>query len=381
MPGAMGSGFVPPPYPYERLDELRVVADAHPGGVVDCSVGTPIDPVPDAAIAAIVEAARESAGYPPSIGTLRLREAAARWLRRRFGVDLGADGVAASIGTKELVASLPHVLHRRRPERDTVLHPAIAYPTYEMGARLADLRAVPVPLDDDWHLRLDAIDEADARRALVLWVNEPGNPTASAAEATRLADTVEWARARDVLVASDECYAEFAPHPASALVAGSEGVLAVHSVSKRSNLAGLRVGFYAGDGDVVSYVREVRKHAGFMVPTVAQAAAAAVLDDDEHAAEQRRRYEERRDLLLEGLGRHGYRHVGGPTAFYLWLRGPDGDGWDTARRLASAAGLLVAPGELYGAAGAPYARLALVQPTSRLELAVARLDGGAPVVG
>ena len=272
-----------------------------------------------------------------------------------------------------MVVSLPHLLALRRPDRDTVLYPAVAYPSYDMGATLARLRGVPVPLDADWHLDLDAISAEDAERALLLWINEPGNPSSSVADRAYLARVAEWGRAHGVVVASDECYVEFAPEPATILSAGFEGVLAVHSLSKRSNLAGMRVGFFAGDPALVQYLVETRKHAGFMVPTPAQAAAVAALSDDAHVEVQRARYGERRALVMERLESVGLRHAGGPMLFYLWLRDDAGaDGWAIADRLARA-GLLVAPGDLYGEAGASYARLALVQPRARLEPVLDRL--------
>jgi aspartate/methionine/tyrosine aminotransferase len=367
------SAFVPPPYPYDRLDALRAQAEAVPGGIVDCSIGTPCDPVPDVALAAGRDALERSAGYPLSAGSADLRAAARDWIERRFDVALAPEQVAACVGTKEFVASLPHYLHLRDPSRDTVLYPAVSYPTYEMGAVLAGCRAVPVPLDRDWHLDLAAVSDADAARALVLWLNEPGNPSASAADNAWFAQAAQWARARGVIVASDECYAEFAPAPASILSSGDGGVVAVHSVSKRSNLAGARVGFYAGDADLVRFLVEVRKHAGLMAPTAMQAAAAAALGDDAHVERQREEYRRRRDLVTAGVAALGLRHVGGPTAFYLWLASDDGaPGWEIASRLAGL-GTLVAPGDLYGAAGAACVRWALVQPTARLQVAVDRL--------
>jgi succinyldiaminopimelate transaminase len=365
--------FVPPPYPYERLDALKLVADALPGGVVDCSIGTPCDPVPDLVAAAAADTATRSMGYPPSAGTAALHDAAAAWMARRLGVDVAPAHVAACVGTKEMVVSLPHFLALRNPTRDTVLYPAVAYPSYDMGATLAGKRGVPVALDDDWHLDLDAISSEDAARALVLWINEPGNPSSSVADAAYLRRVAEWGRAHEVVVASDECYVEFAPNPATILGAGLDGVLAVHSLSKRSNLAGMRVGFFAGDPDLVEYLVETRKHAGFMVPTTSQAAAVAALGDDAHVAVQWKRYEERRALVLERLESVGLHHVGGEMLFYLWLRDESGsDGWAIADRLARA-GLLVSPGDFYGEAGAAYARVALVQPRERLEPALERL--------
>jgi succinyldiaminopimelate transaminase len=368
-------GFVPPPYPYDRLNALERLADSLPGGVVDCSIGTPCDPVPEVAARAAADALQQSMGYPPSAGSVALREAATLWIARRYRIALDTVNVGVCVGTKELVASLPHLLRLRNPQRDTVLYPAVSYPSYDMGAVLAGCRAVPVPLDAAWHLDLGTIAEADAERALVLWMNEPGNPTSSAARDDHFAKVAAWARARGIVVASDECYTEYAPEPATILSSGVEGVLAVHSLSKRSNLAGMRVGFYAGDAELVAYLIEARKHAGLMAPVAMQAAAVAALGDDAHVAEQRARYAERRELAIKALRAAGLVHGGGPCLFYLWLRREDGadDGWEIAAQLATSAGLLVAPGDLYGPAGADHVRLALVQPTDRFELAFDRL--------
>ena len=372
---AATGGFIPPPYPYERLDALKRVADSLPGGVVDCSIGTPCDPVPTVASRAATDALAASNGYPPSAGTAALRDAAAGWIGRRFDVVVESAHVGACVGTKELVTSLPHLLRLRNPTRDTVLFPAIAYPSYEMGAVLAGCRAVPVAVDANWHLDIDSISDSDAQRALVLWVNEPGNPSASTADDAYLARIAAWARARGVVVASDECYSEFAPRPVTILSSGLDGLLAMHSVSKRSNLAGMRVGFYAGDPELVTFLVETRKHAGLMAPTMVQAAAAAALGDDAHVDVQRGRYAERREVVRDALAAHGLVHDGGDAVFYLWLRAADGadDGWQIAARLAHEAGLLVSPGDLYGALGADHVRLALVQPRERLELALGRL--------
>ena len=375
------TGFVPPPYPHDRLSELRAIADTVPGGVVDCSVGTPVDPMPEIARQALADAAAAATGYPATIGSPAYRQAAAAWIGRRFGVSVAPEAVVACIGTKELVASLPRLLALRDPARDTVLYPDIAYPTYEMGARLAGLRAVPVPLDERWLLDLTRVDEEDAARALLVWVNEPGNPTGSTGGADHLRAVADWARSRGAIVASDECYAEFtydaagAPAPPATILAhGHDRALAVHSLSKRSNMAGLRAGFVAGDPALVSYLGEVRKHAGLMTPAPVQAAATAVLGDDVHVDEQRARYARRRAEALAALGAWGLVHDGGPSTFYLWLRSTAAgeDGWVLARRLAER-GLLVAPGDLYGPGGAAHVRLALTQTDERLALALDRL--------
>jgi succinyldiaminopimelate transaminase len=362
--------FVPPPYPYDRLDDLAREAAAIHGTVVDLSIGTPCDPPPPSVVAALSSSDAER-GYPPSFGSLPLREAAAGWMDRRLAVGIDVEQIAACVGTKEFVGTLPQWLRLRRPDRDTILYPAISYPTYEMGAILAGCRAVAVPIDRDHRLRLDAIGSGDAGRSLALWVNSPSNPTGVLDE---LGAAAAWGRAHDVPVFSDECYCEFTwdGPPASILQHGVDGVIAVHSLSKRSNLAGLRVGFYAGDPDLVGYVREVRKHVGMMVPGPAQAAGAAALLDDAHVMAQRDRYWRRLERLSTLLAKWSGIAIGLPEGgFYLWFE--VGDAWEFARRLARDAGALVSPGEFYGPEGARYVRVAVVQPDDRIDLVAARL--------
>jgi succinyldiaminopimelate transaminase len=360
--------FVPPPYPYDRLDELKAAASALPGGLVDLSIGTPCDPPPAAVVEALARSGAER-GYPPSIGSVGYREAAVAWMARRLGVEIDPSHVAACVGTKELVAGVPQWLRLRRPDLDTVLYPAISYPTYAMGATLAGCRAVPYD-------SLDDIDPSDASRALCLWVNVPGNPTGELAD---LGAAAEWGRARGVPVLSDECYVEFTWEgaPRTILEHGAEGVLAVHSLSKRSNLAGARAGVYAGDPDLVRYLSEVRKHAGFMVPGPVQAAAIAAWGDDVHVDEQRERYRGRLAAMSVALGGAGVDAPLPAGAFYLWVPAPEGDAWALARHLAEVAGALVSPGEFYGPTAAGFVRVAVVQPDDRIALVADRLASGA----
>jgi succinyldiaminopimelate transaminase len=365
------AGFRPPPYPYDRLNDLRAVADRLDGGCVDLSVGTPTDPPPPFTAAALAGSDAER-GYPASIGSAALGRAEAGWLARRFGVQVDTASLAACIGTKELVAGLPHWLRLRDPGRDTVLYPAISYPSYAMGATLAGCRAVPVALDASGGLDLTTIDPADAGRALCLWVNSPANPTGALDD---LPAAAAWGRDHDVPVFSDECYAEYTwvGDPQTILSAGTDGVVAVHSLSKRSNLAGARAGFYAGDPELVDYLREVRKHAGFMVPGPVQALAAAAWDDDTHVEGQRRIYAarlRRLQALVASLGVEVDLPRGG---FYLWPRAPGDDAWAFARLLAERAGALVSPGEFYGEAGTPFVRIAAVRGDDALDLLARRL--------
>jgi succinyldiaminopimelate transaminase len=364
--------FVPPVYPFDKLAPFEALANELEGGVVDLSVGAPVDAPLPAVLEALASSGQER-GYPASIGSGPLRTAARQWMQRRLDVDVPVEQIAACIGTKELVAGLPHWLHLRDPSRDTVLYPAVSYPTYEMGALLAGLRAVRVPVDDRFRLDVSQISEEDAARSLVLWSNSPGNPAGNIDD---LESIVSWGRAHDVLVASDECYVEFTwdgPRR-TALEWGTDGVLAMHSISKRSNLAGVRCGFYAGDAGVVTFVREVRKHAGFMVPGPVQHAAAVALADDEHVARQasiyRRRLERFAEIIEKAFG-IGVALPGG--GIYLWIPAPDGDAWGFTERLAREGGALVSPGDFYGPDAAGYVRIAMVQPDDRLELVASRL--------
>jgi succinyldiaminopimelate transaminase len=363
-------GFVPPPYPYDRLDRLIPLADALPGGLVDLSVGTPCDPPPAAVVRALGHSDSER-GYPPSIGTPELRAAAQRWMDRRLGVDVPTAQIGACVGTKEFVGTLPQWLRLRTPDRDTVLYPSVSYPTYEMGAILAGCRAIPLPLAPNGRLAFDAIEASDADRVLCLWVNSPSNPTGALDD---LAAAAAWGRSHAVPVFSDECYVEFTwDGPGRTILAGGlDGVVAVHSLSKRSNLAGVRVGFYAGDCDLVRYLQEVRKHVGLMVPGPAQAAGVAALDDAQHVAVQRDRYRRRLDRMADALTRWSGVDVPPPQGgFYLWF--DVGDGWAFTERLAKEAGVLVSPGEFYGPSVPGYVRVAVVQPDDRIDLVVERL--------
>ena len=372
----MSEGFVPPPYPYDRLDEIRALADKLPGGAVDMSIGTPCDPPPPAVIAALASSEAER-GYPPSIGRHDFRAAASGWLDRRFGIELDADRLAACVGTKEFVAGLPSRLRLRSPERDTVLYPAISYPSYAMGATLGGCRAVPVRVDEQWRLDLDSIDPGDAARALCLWINSPGNPAGGLDD---LGAVAAWGRTHGVPVFSDECYIEFSwsdPYARdqagcqpgrSILEHGSDGLVAVHSLSKRSNLAGVRAGFFGGDADLVHYLAEVRKHAGLMVPGPVQAAAIVAFGDDAHVDVQREIYRDRLTAMIELLAGFGLDVDFPGGGFYLWVAAPDGDAWALARLLAAEIGLVGSPGEFYGPQGSARLRLAMVQPDERVAL-------------
>jgi aspartate/methionine/tyrosine aminotransferase len=380
----VAAGFNPPPYPYDRLNAVRQRAverfgdgDEGEAGIVDCSIGTPNDPPPDAVLEAEATSGTER-GYPASNGSAAYRRAAAGWLSRRFGVTIDPDHeLAACVGTKEMVASTAQYLRLRNPDRDTVLYPSVSYPTYAMGAVLGGCRPVPVKELPGGGLDLDSIAVADRDRSLLLWVNSPSNPTGLL---TGMETVAQWGRDHRVPIFSDECYAEFTwdGPPRTILSTGLEDVVAVHSLSKRSNLAGVRAGFYAGDPDIVGYLLDVRRHAGLMVPGPVQAAAVVAFGDDAHVEVQRERYRERLGYLRGVFGAAGLPTPMPAGGFYLWVPVPDsvaGGGWGLVEELALAGGLLASPGDLYGEEGAAFVRVAVVQPIERLRLVGQRLAG------
>jgi succinyldiaminopimelate transaminase len=366
----MTQGFVPPPYPYDRLDKFKPLANKFEGGLVDLSIGTPCDaPTPE--IIAALSTSNSERGYPPSIGSDALRKAAQDWMQRKFEISVPTSQIAACIGSKEFVATTPQYMKLRTPDRDTVLFPAVSYPTYEMGAILAGCRPVAVPMTPIGGLDLSKISDADVKRALMIWSNSPNNPTGALDDLAALA---AWGRKNNVPVFSDECYVEFtwARQPESILQHGLDGVVVLHSLSKRSNLAGLRVGFYAGDEEIVNYLKEVRKHVGMLVPGPAQSAAVVALNDDAHVAVQRDVYKYRLEKMASVLMKWSGFDIQLPSGgFYLWFDA--NDGWAFAERLAIEGGALVSPGDFYGSGGANNVRVAVVQPDDRIALVAERL--------
>ena len=356
-----------PDFPWDTLAPYAEQAAAYPDGLVDLSVGTPVDHTP-LVVQEALSAAADAPGYPQTYGTPALREAVAAWFARRRGVPaLDPAGVLPTIGSKELVAWLPTLLGLG--PGDVVVHPEVAYPTYDVGARLAG--ATPVASDG-----LTALGPARVR---LVWLNSPSNPTGRVLPVEHLRKVVAWARERGAVVASDECYAElgWTASPVSLLhpdvCAGShDGLLSVYSLSKQSNLAGYRAAFVAGDVRLIRELLEVRKHAGMIVPAPVQAAMVAALGDDEHVAVQRERYAGRRDVMLAALKADGWRVEHSDAGLYLWAT-RDEDCWDSVRQLA-ARGILVAPGAFYGAAGSRHVRVALTASDDAIAVAAERLS-------
>jgi hypothetical protein len=355
-----------PDFPWDHLASAAEKARQHPDGIVDLSVGTPVDPTPGSVRRALADAA-DSPGYPLTIGGVATRQAALDWMERRLDVTgLGLDAVLPAIGSKELIASLPG--HLGVGPGDLVVYPELAYPTYEVGARLAGART----------LSADSLTAIGPEVPRLMWLNSPANPTGRVLPSDHLRKVVDWCRQRGTLLVSDECYIELGwdAEPRSVLhpdICGgsAEGLLAVHSLSKRSNLAGYRCAFVAGDPGVVGELLAVRRNLGLMMPGPQQAAMAAALADDDHVDAQRDRYAARRAVLRRGLESAGFRIDHSEGSLYLWAtRGEDC--WQTVATLAGL-GILVAPGTFYGPRGGQHVRAAFTVTDERAAAAAKRL--------
>lgn len=356
-----------PDFPWDTLGPSAARAKAHPQGIVDLSVGSPVDPTP-AIVRAALEAATDAHAYPLTAGTPELREAIVSWFAKRRGVaDLSVANVLPSIGSKELIALLPLMLGIRAG--DTVVQPRVAYPTYEIGAALAGATIVAADEPEMW-----------PENTKLIWVNSPSNPTGQVRDVAWLRSAVARARELGAIIVSDECYAEFTwesdePSPSilDPRVIGNDrhSVLAVYSLSKQSNLAGYRAGLIAGCATLIAELLTVRKHAGLLPPAPVQAAMVAALGDHEHVAAQRELYRARRAKLAPALVAAGFRIDHSEAGLYLWATKGD-DSWTTVAELAQL-GILVVPGSFYSTSAPQHVRIALTVTDERLDEAIVRL--------
>ena len=357
-------------YPWDAVAPYAARAKEHPGGIVDLSIGSPVDRTPDV-IADALRHATDAHAYPQTVGTPALREAIAAWYARRRGVPgLGIDEALPTVGSKELVALLPLLLGVQ--PGDVVVHPRAAYPTYAVGAKLVG--ATPVASDDpaEW-----------PEGTKLVWLNTPGNPDGRVLDVAELRAAVARARELGAVLASDECYAELGwdgpwkdePVPSildPRVVDGDRrGILSVYSLSKQSNLAGYRAAFVAGDPALIARLLTARKHLGLMLPGPVQAAMTVALGDDAHVAEQRERYRARRDVLRPALEAAGFRIDHSEGGLYLWATGGR-DAWDTMGSLAER-GILAGPGHFYGDHFPQHVRFSLTATDERIGEAARRL--------
>ena len=358
-----------PDYPWDAMAPYAARAAEHPGGALNLSVGSPVDPTP-AAVREALAAATDAHSYPTTAGTPALREAIADWYRRRRGVSVEPGAVLPTIGSKELVALLPMLLGLGPGE--AVAHPRVAYPSYAMGAALVGAEAIAADDPAEW-----------PERTRLVWINSPSNPDGRVLGVDAMRAAVERAREIGAVIVGDECYAEFgwdAPwdeEPIPSLldprVVGDDhrGVLAIYSLSKQSNLAGYRAAFLAGDRELVDRLLTVRKHAGLMLPAPVQAAMSAALADEAHVEDQRARYRARREVLRPALEAAGFRVEGSEAGLYLWAtRGADA--WQSIAELAEL-GIIAGPGPFYGEHSPNHVRLALTASDADIAEAAARL--------
>ncbi len=363
-----------PEFPWDQLAPAKERAAAHPGGICDLSVGTPVDDTPAFIREALADASNAH-GYPTVIGTTEVREAIVAWGKRRGMVDVGMNGVIPTIGSKEAVAWIPFLLGVR--PGDTVLVPEVAYPTYDIGARLAG--ATPVAVDPT--------DPSSWPDAALVYLNSPGNPDGHVMSTDELRAAVRWARSHGAVVVSDECYAALPwsePYVSEGVPSlldtdvcegDASGLLVLYSLSKQSNLAGYRGALIYGDPALVAPIVSVRKHSGLMVPAPVQHAMAIALADTEHVQAQRAVYAVRRALLLEALTDAGLDvDPDSAAGLYLWVADPANptDSWALVNRLAEL-GILVAPGDFYGTAAHGRVRMALTATDERIQAAASRI--------
>lgn len=367
-----------PDYPWDAMAPYVQESQQHPGGAVNLSIGTPVDPTPELVQRALRDASN-APGYPTTHGTPELREAISGWYRRRRSVTLDPADILPTVGSKELVAWLPTLLGLGAG--DVVVRPTVAYPTYDMGAHFAG--ATPVAADS-----LAELDSATRAQVRLVWVNSPSNPTGAVQDVAALKAIVDDARALGAMVASDECYAELGwgawdpdrggqavPSILDERVSGGSAdlLLSVYSLSKQSNLAGYRAAFVAGDSAVLPNLINSRKHAGMIVPFPVQEAMRAALADDAHVAAQKNLYRARRDQLIPALESFGLTIHSSDAGLYLWASAGE-DTWLTVKRFAEL-GIIVGPGTFYGDAGNGFVRVALTGSDERVAAAAARLMG------
>jgi len=353
-----------PDFPWDRIAAAGEHARKHPDGIVDLSIGTPVDDTPKVITAALTAAAN-APGYPTGAGLPELRQAWTNWALRILSAELTLDQVAPSIGSKEIVAWLPIIFGLN--EQSVVAIPELAYPTYAVGALMA-------------HAKFVTYKDADSIPANsdLIWVNSPSNPTGEVLSVSQLQAIIARGRELKAPVVSDECYIELGwdEQPISILdpqVCGTDfsGILAVHSLSKRSNLAGYRSGSVLGDAKLIADIVSLRKHSGMLVPTPIQMATIAALGDDSHVQIQRALYANRRDILHSALVSAGFTVEHSQAGLYLWAT----NGTTCAETINWLAdrGILAAPGDFYGPAGARHVRLALTATDERIASAAGRL--------
>ncbi|CAB4947996.1 MAG: succinyldiaminopimelate transaminase [Actinobacteria bacterium] len=347
-----------PDFPWDALAPFSKIAQQHPKGAIDLSQGTPVDSTPQLIQSALQESSN-SPRYPVTAGTKELQDAIRKWAINHLGAS-GDFDVLPLIGSKELVAWLPTILQSKK-----VIYPEVAYPTYLVGALIAQAKPIAVAVDaKSW-------PEAD-----FAWVNTPSNPTGRVHSEEELRATVNWARENNSVLVCDECYIDFGDtNTPTSLLKYTDGdnsnILVVHSLSKRSSMAGYRGAFLIGDAKLISQIREIRKHAGMMVPLPIQNAMVAALSDESHVVEQRDRYNARRATLAPALTAAGFKIEESAAGLYIWCTRSE-DCWKSVEWLANL-GIVATPGSFYGELGSAHIRIAMTATDAQIREAADRI--------
>ena len=358
-----------PDFPWDSLREAKTTAAAHPDGLIDLSVGSPVDDTVDSAVTGLTRATN-SPGYPATAGSPELIEAMVSWWHSQRGAGaITPDNVLPVIGSKEMVALLPFLLGLSKT--DAVVHPTISYPTYAVGAMAVGAEAVAEDDPDKW-----------PENTALVWINSPSNPTGEVLDTDQLRRIVHRAREIGAVLVSDECYgllgSDTEPSAPSVLsddvVDGDYSqVLALHSLSKQANMAGYRAAFMAGDATLIATLLQLRKHLGLMVPAPIQSAVASALADTDSVVGQRQTYSHRRRVIREAFEAAGFQVDHSEAGLYLWAT--RGESADVSVEWCAKRGVLVTPGHFYGEAGKQHIRIALTVSDQHAEAVFARLTG------
>jgi succinyldiaminopimelate transaminase len=355
-----------PSYPMIALEQQKRGMLARGLRVFDFGTGDPIEPTPPAIRAAMVAGVSAVSQYPSVHGQPEMRQAAADYLQRRFSVAVDPETeILPTMGSKEAIFHLPMVLVQVPSERDLVLYGEPAYPVFEIGALFAEAwtYAVPLNANNRYLMDPDLVPEASLRRAAVVFLNYPHNPTGQC-----LPDALyrAWVAARDqygFTLVSDECYADLwyeEPRPRCVLEFGKKGCLAVHSLSKRSGMTGYRSGFIAGDKDLLAHYRRYRASMGNAPQDFVQAASTVAWSDSAHVEERRQLFAEKRRVLKDHFRKIGLAVYPGTASLFLWVGVPEGMTDLAYAQRCAEHGVLVAPGSFFGKGQERFFRVALV---------------------
>jgi succinyldiaminopimelate transaminase len=358
-----------PEYPWQKLKPYEQIAKSNPAGIVDLSVGSPVDPTPEI-IQAALNSSTNAPGYPSTAGSIELREAIVEWFARRRGVPgLTVEQVMPTIGSKEMISFLPLMLGLGKG--DVVVQPKVAYTAYVVGAALAGAEIVSEDDPAKW-----------PSNTKLIWLNSPGNPDGKVLDVPELKAAVARARELGAVLASDECYAELGwgrweneriPSLLDPRVSEGnlENLITLYSLSKQSNLAGYRAAFAAGDVNLIKGLVNLRMHSGLIMPAPVQKAVTVALGDEAHVRAEWETYRKRREVLLAAVKAYGFEVADSEAGLYIWATLGE-DCWATVQKMAEL-GILVVPGEFYETSGSKFVRFSITATDEKIQEGAARL--------